>query len=183
MLFAYATGIEVRSEGGATRLSARFPYNAETELAPGRREVFAAGAFRNSVNNSDGDIHLLMAHDYAKPLASRSAGTLTLRDTDAALEIEATIDVNTSWARDFMAANQAGLIKGLSPGFRVPTGGERIERRGRDVVRTITNAAVSEFSAVTRPAYASAEIEARNWNPECFPRWGNFHDALKRWRL
>lgn len=182
MLHAFIGGIEVRSEGGITRLRASFPYGRETELAPGRHEVFASGAFRQSVNG-DGDVHLLMGHDYAKPLASRSAGTLTLRDTDTALEIEATIDGGTSWARDFLSANQAGLIRGLSPGFRVPAGGERIERRGNGVLRTITNATVAEFSAVTKPAYAAAEIEARNWNPEAAPKWGNLHDALARWRV
>lgn len=181
MLYAF-TGLEVRSEGGTTRLRASFPYNAETELAPGRREVFASRAFASSVDDGS-DVLLLLGHDMGKPLASRAAGTLTLRDSDSALEITATIEGGTSWAKDFLAANAAGLIRGLSPGFRVPAGGERIERRAGGVVRTITKAAVSEFSAVTKPAYATAQIEARNWQPESAPAYAPFHDALKRWRL
>lgn len=181
MLYAF-TGLEVRSEGGITRLRASFPYNSETELAPGRHEVFASRAFAASVDDGS-DVFLLLGHDMGKPLASRAAGTLTLRDSDNALEISATIEGGTSWAKDFLAANAAGLIRGLSPGFRVPAGGERIERRGSGVVRTITNAAVSEFSAVTKPAYAAAQIEARNWQPDLLSAPSPSLHALARWRL
>ncbi|RIK96979.1 MAG: HK97 family phage prohead protease [Proteobacteria bacterium] len=181
MLYAF-TGIEVRSEGGTTRLRASFPYNTETELAPGRREVFASRAFAASVDGGS-DVLLLLGHDMGKPLASRAAGTLTLRDSDSALEITATVDGGTSWAKDFLAANAAGLIRGLSPGFRVPAGGERIERRGGGVLRTITTAAVSEFSAVTKPAYAAAQIEARNWQPTLLTAPAPKSHALARWRL
>jgi len=182
MLHAYIGGIEVRSEGGATRLSARFPYGRETELAPGRREVFASRAFASSVGDASNDIMLLFQHDITKPLASRAAGTLQLRDSDSALELEATISGDTSWAADFLAANKAGLIRGLSPGFKVAPNGERIERRGNGVLRTITNASVAEFSAVTKPAYAAAEIEARNWYPGTVQKWTHLSDALRRWR-
>ncbi len=73
MLWGASTGaLELRSEGGETRLRATFPYGAETELAPGRREVIAAGAFADRIEAGE-DIHLLAGHDYAKPLASRAA--------------------------------------------------------------------------------------------------------------
>jgi HK97 family phage prohead protease len=184
MLFAFNPGgLELRSEGGATRLRARFSYGAETELAAGRREVFAPHAFAAAVGDAGHDVHLLMGHDFGKPLASRAAGTMHLRDTDAALEIEATIDGGTTWARDFLAAHAAGLITGLSPGFRVPSGGERIERRGADVVRTITTATLFEASAVTKPAYPQAQIEARNWQPAKLTAPSVLPCALVRWRV
>ena len=42
MLWGASLGaLELRSEGGETRLRATFPYGAETELAPGRREIIA----------------------------------------------------------------------------------------------------------------------------------------------
>lgn len=182
MLFAFNPGdLELRSEGGATRLRARFPYGAETELAAGRRETFAPGAFAASVGDGANDVHLLMGHDFNKPLASRAAGTLQLRNSDTALEIEATIDGGTSWARDFLAAHAAGLIRGLSPGFRVPAGGERIERRGNDLLRTVTAATLFEVSAVTKPAYPQAQIEARNWS--CPAPAQARPSAMARWRL
>ena len=156
MLWGASLGaLELRSDGGATRLRATFPYALETELAPGRREVIAPRAFADRIEAGE-DIPLLAGHDWGKPLASRAAGNLTLRDGDAALVIEAEIDGGTSWARDFLAAHASGLIRGLSPGFRVAGDGERIERRGAGVLRTITRADLFEISAVTRPAYPAA---------------------------
>lgn len=183
MLWGASLGaLELRSEGGATRLRATFPYGAETELAPGRREVIAARAFADRIEAGE-EIHLLAGHDYEKPLASRAAGTLTLADTDAALVIEATIQSGTTWARDFLAAHASGLIRGLSPGFRVQSTGERIERRGDGLLRTITAAALFEISAVTRPAYPAAQIEARAWEAHQArqPYRGAVH-PLNRWR-
>lgn len=163
MLWGASLGaLELRSEGGATRLRATFPYGAETELAPGRHEVIAARAFADRIEAGE-DIHLLSGHDWGKPLASRAAGTLRITDGDDALAVEADIDGGTSWARDFLAANAAGLIRGLSPGFRVASGGERIERRTGGTLRTIRAAELFEISAVTRAAYPLAQIEARNW--------------------
>lgn len=176
-------GLELRSEGGATRLRATFPYGAETELAPGRHEVIASRAFASRVDAGD-EIHLLAGHDFNRPLASRQAGNLTIRDSDTALVIEAEIDAATSWAADFIAAHRAGLIRGLSPGFRVPRGGERIETRAGGIVRTITTAELFEISAVTRPAYPDAQIEARSWqtHQDRLPVASAVY-ALNRWRL
>jgi len=157
--------LELRSEGGATRLTARFPYGRETEIAPGRFEVIAPRAFAGRIAAGE-EIHLLAGHDYNRPLAARSAGTLTLAESDEALTLEATLEAGTSWAQDFLAAHRAGLIKGLSPGFRVPRGGERIEQRASGVLRTITAADLFEVSTVTRPAYPEAQIEARCWHAE-----------------
>lgn len=175
-------GLELRSEGGATHLRAAFPYGAETELAPGRREIFAARAFSDRIEAGE-DIHLLAGHDWEKPLASRAAGTLTLTDTDAALVLEARIDGGTSWSRDFLAAHASGLIRGLSPGFMVQPGGEKIENRGVGLLRTVTRAALFELSAVTVPAYPQAQIEARSWesHQDRQPVRGAVH-PFNRWR-
>jgi uncharacterized protein len=144
-------------------------------------EVVAPRAFAGRIEAGE-DIHLLSGHDYNKPLASRAAGTLQLSDTDQALTIEATIDGSTSWARDFLAAHAAGLIRGLSPGFRVANGGERIERHTSGLLRTVTAAALFEVSAVTRPAYPAAQIEARSW-AESEPATPISTHPLARWRL
>ena len=175
-------GMELRSEGGATHLRAAFPYGAETELAPGRREIVASRAFADRIEAGD-DIYLLSGHDWEKPLASRAAGTLTLTDTDAALVLEARIDGGTSWGRDFLAAHTSGLIRGLSPGFMVRPGGERIESKDAGLLRTITRAALFELSAVTVPAYPQAQIEARSWDshPTRQPARGAVH-PFNRWR-
>jgi HK97 family phage prohead protease len=180
MLFgATLGGLELRqSAGGDIRLTGRFPYGAEAELAPGHAEVIAPGAFE-----AGGEVHLLMQHDFAQPLASRAAGSLELRNTPYALELKARIDPATSWARDFLAAHRAGLVRGLSPGFRVAPDGERVERRGDGYLRTVTRAELVELSAVTRPAYPAAQIEARSWAPGRDAPDAGLMRAMQRWRL
>src|SRR3546814_11359084 len=119
MLYGAAISFEVRAEGGATRLRGAFPYDAETTLGDGRRERFAARAFRHRIEAGE-NIFLLAGHDAEKPLASTEAGSLSLRDGDDALHIEARVVASTTWATAAPAALAAGLTQGLSPGF--PTG-------------------------------------------------------------
>lgn len=183
MLIGAAQGaLELRQQDGSTRLRGRFPYATEAELARGRFELIEPGAFAERIE-SGLEIHLLAGHDFNRPLASREAGTLTLRDTAEALEIEATLAEGTSWAADFLAAHKAGLIRGLSPGFRVPPGGERIERRGDGILRRIARAELFEFSAVTRPAYPAAQVEARSWAPGREGPDAGLVRALRKWRV
>jgi HK97 family phage prohead protease len=151
-----------RDANGGARLTGRFPYGSETDLAPGRAEVIEPRAFAARID-AKADIHLLAGHDYEKPLASRAAGTLSISDTPEGVIFEARIDPGTTWARDFLAAHAAGLVRGLSPGFRVGMGGERVEKRGNGLLRRIMAADLFELSAVTVPAYPDAQIEARNW--------------------
>ncbi len=180
MLWGASNGaLELRNEGGETRLRGRFPYGAATVLAttPTRkREVFAA-----RIEAGD-DIHLLAGHDFEKPLASRAAGSLTLTDSDDGLTFEARIDGSTSWARDFLAAHAAGLIKGLSPGFRVAggDGAEVVKRDGEGLLRVIHRADLIELSTVTRAAYPQAQVEARGWNLVTETR--RKRAAIERWR-
>jgi HK97 family phage prohead protease len=180
---AHGGGLELRrDENGGARLSGRFPYGSETDLAPGRAEVIEARAFAGRIE-AGADIHLLSGHDYAKPLASRGAGTLTVTDTPEGVLIEASVDAGTSWARDFLEAHRAGLIRGLSPGFRVASGGERIERRGDGLLRRIIAGELFELSAVTVPAYPAAQIEARNWTAGGEPPDAGLTRTLSKWRL
>lgn len=181
MLWGVASGaLELRQDGEGVRVRGRFPYSTEAELAPGRAERIEARAFAERIE-AGGDVHLLFGHDYDRPLASRHAGSLEIRDTAEALEIEASLSGGTSWSRDFLEAHRAGLIRGLSPGFRVPAGGERIERRGDGILRRIERAELFEISAVTRPAYPQAQIEARSWSAVT-SKLGVTH-PLARWRL
>ena len=184
MLWGAASGaLELRAEARGVRILGRFPYGTETELAPGRAERIEARAFAARIEAEGQDIHFLSGHDFAKPMASRGAGTLIIRDTGEGVEIEAQLDDGTSWARDFLAAHKAGLIRGLSPGFRVAEGGERIERKGNGLLRSITRADLFEVSAVTRPAYQSAQIEARAWTlPRDRTDQRGLHRMLNRWR-
>jgi HK97 family phage prohead protease len=185
----YSGGLEVRtSEGGLTVLRGRFPYAVPTVLSDGkekRREVFEARAFGASVA-SGGDVHLLVHHDMNKPLASRGAGSLEFDDTDDALTFEARISPEmdkVGYVRDFLGTLAAGLVGGISPGFRVPQGGDMVKRSGDGLLRIVKSADLIEISAVTKPAYPAAQIEARNWEPDYTPDQRKIASVINRWRL
>lgn len=185
---AHNGGLEVRtSEGGETCLSGRFPYASATTLRGGpnpRREMFAARAFAAQIEAGQ-DIHLLANHDFAAPLASRKAGSLTLNDTDSALEFEARISPDmreVSYVRDFLGTLAAGLVGGISPGFGVPDGGEEIRRDGDGLLRIVHRANLIEISAVTKPAYPQAQIEARAWDVTNADPVRTAQNHRNRWR-
>lgn len=198
-------GLEVRKRAsGALALRGRFPYNRAAVLTDGgrsgrpRKEVIASRAFEYRVNRPDEDIHLLVGHHYGQPLASKSAGTLRLKDGDDALTLEADIAPEmqeVSWVRDALAAMAAGLLVGLSPGFRIPPeravpDAEKVEEEdpalGMAMIRTIFAALLYEISLVTRPAYPETQIEARNWTPTgggvLLPEAAGLRPTLNRWR-
>lgn len=182
-------GLEVRtSADGATVLRGRFPYAVPTVLQGGRerrREVFEARAFGASVA-AGGDIHLLVHHDFDRPLASRAAGSLEIRDGDDALTFEATIAPEmrgVGYVTDFLGTLAAGLVGGISPGFRVTDGGDLVKRDSDGLLRVVRSAELIEISAVTKPAYPQAQIEARNWTPCAAVEDRTLAHALNRWRL
>jgi HK97 family phage prohead protease len=188
MLWGGVTGgLELRTSGdGATVLRGRFPYAVPTVLRDGRdrrREVFEARAFGASIAGGS-EVHLLVHHDFDRPLASRRAGSLTLTDDDDALTFEARLSPElrgVGYVSDFLGALGAGLVGGVSPGFQVPAGGDEVRRDGTGLMRVVRTAELVEISAVTKPAYPQAQIEARNWNPG-----GGAHrtprPAALRWR-
>lgn len=180
-------GLEIRtSADGETVLRGRFPYAVPTLLQGGRdrrREVFEARAFGASVAD-DGDVHFLVHHDMNKPLASRGAGSLKLEDTDEALTFEATLAPemrSVGYVQDFLGTLGAGLVGGISPGFHVPQGGDYVKRDGEGLMRVVRSAALVEISAVTKPAYPAAQIEARNWRSGKFAGLAAVKAAM-RWR-
>jgi HK97 family phage prohead protease len=175
--------LELRAGGGrGRRLRGRFPYGSRAVLSDGgrtgrpKKEVFASRAFAFRVEDPKAEVHLLIGHDYDRPLASKLTGGLVLRDGDDALVFDATISPeieSTSYWKDFFAGFSAGLIVGLSPGFRIPPPAavppdkaEVVEdedpAEGRAIIRTILQALLFEISLVTAPAYPETEVEARN---------------------
>ena len=125
------------------------------------------------------DTFLLVGHSYDRAIASSGAGTLAVRHTGAAVEIEADLppeDRQASWVRDAVLAIEAGQLRGISPGFQVgPKGGERLVREdpadGDAMIREITDAVVFEYSLVARPAYPQTQVDARAM-AELEPRQG-----------
>ena len=203
-------GLELRAaRDGSRRLRGRFPYNKRAVLSDGgktgrpRKEAFASRAFAFRVNDPKEDIHLLVGHSYDKPLASRGAGTMTLRDGDDALTFEAVITPEiqrASHAQDFLAAFAAGLIGGISPGFRIPPprtvpDAEVVEEEdpaeGTALIRTIFAALLYEMSMVVVPAYKETAVEERQLELRTWDVTGGgvmvpgsgLHRTLNRWRF
>jgi len=186
MLHSFEMGsLEVRKRASqGLALHGRFPYGKRAVLSDGgrnggrpRKEVIAPRAFAYRVDRPEEDIHLLVGHSYDRPLASRSAGTLILEDTEDALTFEATITEEmqaVSYVQDILRSIRAGLTVGISPGFRIPPprAVEKAEEvteedpsEGIALIRTIFQALLYELSIVTRPAYDEAQVEERNWQP------------------
>lgn len=187
---AHQGGLELRETGREIRLSGRFPYATEATLReaqrgqPELREVFAPRAF--AAQGEARALYLLAGHDFAKPVAATGNGTLQIEDSDTAFYFEARISpdlAEVSHVRDIVAQVRAGLASGISPGFRVPEGGETVTRKAGAILRTVTRADLQEISIVTRPAYPTTQIEARSWQPlrDDADRRG-LNRVLNRWR-
>ncbi|MEO0344473.1 MAG: HK97 family phage prohead protease [Pseudomonadota bacterium] len=191
-------GVEIRQDqDGAVQLVGRFPYQSITILWDGgrtgqaRKEQIASRAFSKRISGDD-DIHLLIGHDFDRPLASRSAGNLRITEADDALSFSASISAKlraSPYVQDFLGALGAGLIRGLSPGFRVPDEpqSETVRSDAGGLLRTVNRADLFELSAVTVPAYPEAQIEARSWQIDTPPDAQNIgrlgFDPRARWRL
>ncbi|KEP68016.1 MULTISPECIES: HK97 family phage prohead protease [Thioclava] len=212
----HSGGLEIRKRAsGAMALHGRFPYGKRAVLSDGgkrgrpQKEVFAPKAFGYRVNDPKAEIHLLIGHSYDKPLASKGAGSLTLTDTDEALTFEAEIlpEIQAStWWKDFLAQYEAGLVGGISPGFRIPPpvtvpNAEKIvaedPSQGRAMIRTVFQALLFELSIVTQPAYQETLLELFTGDkpqdqpqdkPEgrsavWLPEGAGLQRTLNRWRL
>lgn len=170
-----AAGLELRRQGKRPVIAGRFPYGALATLADRgkvRKERIARGAFDFTLADDDLEVNLLLGHDFDKPLASRQNGSLVLRDTDDALTFEASIlpDLeDVTHVRDALAMLGAGLVTGISPGFRVPPkeavpDNQRLDPEPGNpsvFIRTIMQLVLYELSLVTRPAYRESQAELR----------------------
>lgn len=170
-----AAGLEVRSEGKSPVIRGRFPYGELAVLADRgkvRKERILPGAFDFTLNDPSLEVNLLFGHDFNMPLASRQAGSLVLKSDDTALSFIAMIAaelLDVSHVRDALALLGAGLVTGISPGFRVPPketvpDNERLDPEPGNpgvFIRTLLALVLYELSLVTRPAYAASQAELR----------------------
>lgn len=170
------SGLEVRQKDKAPVIRGLFPYNALAVMADRgkvRKETIEPGAFSWSINAPEREINLLVGHDFGKPVASKQNGTLEFNDTEEFLEFFATIPPGAERAThitDLLVMLSQGLIKGISPGFRVPPKDVvpkaetlRPEPGNPGVfIRVLADLLLYEISLVTRPAYEAASAELRN---------------------
>ncbi|RGP39237.1 HK97 family phage prohead protease [Pseudotabrizicola alkalilacus] len=168
-------GLELRREGRRPVIAGRFPYGGLAVLSDRgsvRKERIMQGAFDFTLDDEDLEVNLLFGHDFDKPLASRRNGSLILADSDDALTFTANIDPaleDVTHVRDALKMLGAGLVTGISPGFRVPSkqavpGAERLDPEPGNpsvMIRSIMALVLYELSLVTRPAYAESQAELR----------------------
>lgn len=170
-----ADGLEVRQLNKRPVIAGRFPYNSLAVLSDRgtvRKETIMPGAFDFTLGDPSREVNLLFGHSFDRPLASRSSGTLELKDTERFLEFVATIPEGADRAShvvDALALIGSGLATGISPGFRVPPsdvvpGAEKLvpeEGNPRVKIRQLWALLLFELSIVTRPAYQDSEAELR----------------------
>ena len=183
--------IEVRRGGGGRTLTGSFPYGklaVRSDSGRVRKERFAARAFSFALREKR-EVHLLSGHEFSKPLASVRAGSLRLSDSAKALSFEATIPAaadQPTWIKDVSLALDAGLIGGISPGFRVaPIDGAEVlipEPGNPEVsIREIREALLFELSLVTRPAYPETTVSRREVEEAVYPELDR-EEEEERWR-
>lgn len=188
--------LEIRQRGRI--LAGSFPYGrtaTRSDRGRVRKERFSKRAFRFALRDPRREINLLFGHSFDRPLASRSAGTLRLTETDDALSFEATLpplDRQPTHVRDARLSVQSGLSTGLSPGFQVPPRAVvpdaeiEIPEPGNPgvFIRQINHAVLYEISIVTRAVYAGAFVEARAEDfcePECEPFCEPHPERVRFW--
>lgn len=129
----------------------------------GQRKKFVErilpGAF-NKALSSGNEIHFLAEHDNAKILSSTRNDSLTLREDENGLYMEATIS-DTSWGRDYHTLIKDGIIQSMSFGMQVVKDSWKKLENGL-YERSISDLALFEVSAVRNPAYVQSTIAARS---------------------
>jgi HK97 family phage prohead protease len=110
-------------------------------------ERIAKGAFERSLRARN-DIKLLWNHDTGQPLASTRSGTLTMREDDRGLRVEAEL-ASTTLGRDIAVLTRSGVVDSMSFGFSVIR--DSWNEDGSE--RTLHSVRLHEVSLVSFPAY------------------------------
>lgn len=122
-------------------------------------EKIAKGAFTRAIQNAKKDIDFLSEHKPEKILASTRNGSLTLREDEQGLFMEATI-APTSWGKDAYTLIDSKIYQNMSFGFRTIKDSWRNLEAGL-YERTIEELELFEVSVVKDPAYSQSTIAAR----------------------
>lgn len=152
------------------------PGDHETRIT-GRAAVFRSrsvnlGGFFEEIepgffsNVTSGDTRLLLNHEASFLLGRTASGTLQLKETGSALEIDARLS-NTARNRDFVInPMERGDMSGMSFAFNIGKGGDRWEDIGGGMMlRTLLPGGCAELpdvSFVTFPAYPATDAALRS---------------------
>jgi uncharacterized protein len=134
---------DVKEDGSFTGLAAVY---GNVDL---QGDVIEPGAFTRTLGDRKGEIKLLYQHNQSLPIGK---GKLT--DTPHGLQIEGTLALGITAARDAYEAVKAGIVDGLSIGYDV------IRREVKDGKRYLKEIRLFEVSLVTFPANELARVSA-----------------------
>ena len=126
------------------------------------REVIAPGAFTRTLDSGE-PVFLLVNHDTDNlPLASTQSGTMTLRQDETGLWMEADLDPNNPRAQELASAVSRGDVNKMSFAFTVAPDGDTRENG----LRTLQDLNLFEVSVVTWPAYDATTVGMRTASAE-----------------
>lgn len=157
-LRAQITNFETRDDGGAPHIAGHFAvFDSVYEIGPGMSESIAPGAFSGTLS---GDIRALTNHDSTLVLGRTQAGTLELREDNAGLWADVTINPNDTDAMNTWQRVKRGDVSQCSIGFDIIR--EDTETRADGSIHwTIREVKLWEVSVCTFPAYEQTNISAR----------------------
>ncbi|MDP4146958.1 MAG: HK97 family phage prohead protease [Bacillota bacterium] len=135
-------------------------FDSVTELWDGFFEKIDRGAFDNTL--ADGhNIFLLYHHQWDKPLASTSTGTLELSTDNIGLRFKATLNENLSYSKDTIELIRQGLIQGCSFGFSCVRESCECNCTDDSMTRTLLEVTLYEGSVLCTPQYEDTTVFAR----------------------
>ena len=167
--------LSIRQSGKRRTIRGVFPYGGLAVVADRgrvRKERIASDAFRYAIDDPKRKIDLLVGHDFGQPIANRQTGSLAIASDARAVTFEATLPSDgdmPSWVDDAVRAVRAGLMVGLSPGFRVPPSNVvpdaevEVEEPGNPgvFITEVRAGVLREISLVTAGAYEEASVSLR----------------------
>lgn len=119
-------------------------------------EYVRRGAFTKTINDG-ADVRLLIDHE-GVPLARSKSGTLSLKEDDRGLRVEAELDPTNPDAARIMSAMRRGDISQMSFAFRTIKDSWNMDRTSRE----LREVQLFDVSVVTFPAYEATVAELRN---------------------
>lgn len=138
-------------------------FNSLSEDLGGFKEIIQPGAFRDAARTSL--IHLLWNHDTSRPLASTDSNSLQVQEDQDGLRVFAKIPKALSYANDIRALYGAGIARGMSFSFTMPSDGSGeawTKMADGTPLRTLTRVGeLFDVSPVTRGAYAQPAFSMR----------------------
>jgi HK97 family phage prohead protease len=149
------TTLELRADGGNRLTGYAAVFDSPSEPMP-FTEFVRRGAFTKTLNDG-ADVRLLVDHE-GVPLARTRSGTLSLREDERGLLVEADLDPMNPDAQRVISAMRRGDLSQMSFAFRTIKDSWSADRS----VRELREVQLYDVSVVTFPAYEETVAELRS---------------------